>query len=389
MVKAVGIDSGTKTMDIYGFDDQDGSVLVDFALSREEVTKNPSLVIDKLKEIQKNHGRIDAVAGPAGYGLPLQRAKDASLEDIALATFITPADVERKLKIVGLRQLMQLMKNTPELNIWFTPSVIQLPTVPEYRKANRVDMGTNDKVPSAILAVKDQAERLKISYNQTNLIVVEIGYAYTSAMAVKNGQIVDAMAGTAGFPSFLGMGFLDGELTYGLANTVKNFSKLTLFAGGAAAVAGFDTSKPLEEFIEDAKTSGKIKAGLDLMLESVVKDVASLLPSVKPTEIVLSGRFSKIPQFYALAEKRLRGFFGEIGSKIDVVKLEGNAKIAKGAAEGAAILANGIAHGKYEPIVDVMRLRESKGGIFDHLYLDEKTKKALEVFKKYLVRFPV
>jgi len=157
MVKAVGIDSGTKTMDIYGFDDQDGSVLVDFALSREEVTKDPSLVIDKLKEIQHVWGKIDAIAGPAGYGLPLQRAIDATLEDIALATFITQADVERKLKIVGLRQLMQLMKNTPELNIWFTPGVIQLPTVPEYRKANRVDMGTNDKVPSAILAVKDQA----------------------------------------------------------------------------------------------------------------------------------------------------------------------------------------------------------------------------------------
>ncbi len=382
MVKVVGIDSGTKTMDIYGFDDQDGSVLVDFALSRDEVTQNPSLVIDKLKEIQKTHGKIDAIAGPAGYGLPLQLAKDASLQDIALATFITPSDVERKLKIVGLRQLMQLMKNTPDLNIWFTPSVIQLPTVPEYRKANRVDMGTNDKVPSAILAVKNQANRLKISYSQTNLIVVEIGYAYTSAMAVANGQIVDAMAGTAGFPSFLGMGFLDGELAYGLANTMKDFSKLTLFAGGAAAVAGFDTSKPLEDFVEGAKTSGKLRAGLDLMLESVVKDVASLLPSVKPREIVLSGRFSKIPQFYALAQKRLEGFFGEIGSKIDVVKIEGNAKIAKGAAEGAAILANGIAHGKYEPIVDVMRLRESSGGIFDHLYLDEKTRKGLEVFKK-------
>ena len=56
------------------------------------------------------------------------------------------------------------------------------------------------------------------------------------------------------------------------------------------------------------------------MLESVVKDVASLLPSVKPREIMLSGRFSKIPEFYAMAEKRLETFFGEIGSKIDVVK---------------------------------------------------------------------
>jgi predicted butyrate kinase (DUF1464 family) len=383
MVKAVGIDSGTKTMDIYGFDDVDGRVLVDFALSREEVTKNPSLVIDKLKEVQKSCGKIDAIAGPAGYGLPLQKAKDATNADIALATFVTQADVERKLKIVGLRQLMQLMKNTEELNIWFTPSVIQLPTVPEYRKANRIDMGTNDKVPSAILAVKDQAERLKIGYDETNFIVVEIGFAYTSAIAVKSGQIVDAMAGTAGFPSFLGLGFLDGELVYGLANTLQDFPKLMLFAGGAAAVAGFDTSKPIEEFVEAAKTNEKIKAGLSLMLESIVKDVASLLPSVKPTELILSGRFSNVPNFYALAEKRLQVFFDEIGSQIEVVKIVGNAKVAKGAAEGAAIFANGIVHGKYAPIIDVMKLREGKGGIFDHIYLDEKTKKQLDIFKNY------
>ena len=381
MVKAVGIDSGTKTMDIYGFDDQSGDVLVDFALSREEVTKNPSLVVDKLREIQQASGKIDAIAGPAGYGLPLQRAADASLEDIALATFVTKADVERKIKIIGLRQLMQLMKNTRDLNIWFTPSVIQLSTVPEYRKANRVDMGTNDKVPSAILAAKDQAERLGIGYDETSFIVVEVGFAYTSAMAVKNGQIVDAMAGTAGFPSFLGMGFLDGELVYALANTVEDFPKLMLFAGGAAAVAGFDTSKPIEQFIQEAETNEKTRAGLNLMLESIVKDVASLLPSVKPREIILSGRFSKIPQFHAMAEKRLSAFFDEVGSKIDVVKLQGNAKVAKGAAEGAAILANGIAHGKYEPIINTMKIKESSGGIFDHLYLDEKTKRALDVFK--------
>ncbi|MGA2385917.1 MAG: DUF1464 family protein [Candidatus Bathyarchaeia archaeon] len=383
MVKAVGIDSGTKTMDIYGFDDLSGKVLVDCALSREEVTKNPCLVIEKLREVQQACGKIDAISGPAGYGLPLQKAKDASMEDIALATFVTQADVARKLKIVGLRQLMQLMKNTEDLDIWFTPSVIQLPTVPEYRKANRVDMGTNDKVPSAVLAVKDQAERLSIGYDETDFIVVEIGFAYTSAMAVKSGQIVDAMAGTAGFPSFLGMGFVDGELAYALANTVEDFSKLTLFAGGAAAVAGIDTSKPIEDFIENAKASGKIRSGLDLMLESVVKDVASLLPSVKPKEVLLSGRFTSIPGFYAMAENRLAAFFSEIGSKIDVVKIQGSAKVAKGAAEGAAIIANGLAHGKYEPIVDVMRLRESKGGIFDHIYLDEKTRKELEVFKKY------
>ena len=92
-------------------------------------------------------------------------------------------------------------------------------------------------------------------------------------------------------------------------------------------MAGFDTSKPIEQFVKEAETSEKTRAGLNLMLETIVKDVASLLPSVKPREIILSGRFSKIPEFYALAEKRLDAFFGEMGSKTGVVKLQGNAKV--------------------------------------------------------------
>ena len=225
--------------------------------------------------------------------MPLQRARDASYSDIALATFVTEADVERKLKIVGLRNVMQMMKTAEDLEVWFTPSVVQLTTVPKYRKANKIDMGTSDKVLSAVLAVKNQAERLKIRYDETNFILLEIGFAYTSALAVKNGQIVDAMAGTAGFPSYLGMGFIDSELTYALANTVKDFSKLMLFTGGAASVAGIDTSKPIEEFINAAKTNEKVKAGYDLMLESIVKDVASLLPALKPKEVMLSGQICK------------------------------------------------------------------------------------------------
>ena len=52
-----------------------------------------------------------------------------------------------------------------DLAIWpqgefvFTPGVVHLPTVPAYRKVNRVDMGTADKVCAAALAVREQADR--------------------------------------------------------------------------------------------------------------------------------------------------------------------------------------------------------------------------------------
>ena len=55
--------------------------------------------------------------------------------------------------------------------------------------------------------------------------------------------------------------------------------------------------------------------------------------------------------------------------------------MTKQAAEGAALFANGIAHGKFEEIVSVMKLRESEGTIFDNLYLGETVKQGLDVFK--------
>ena len=107
------------------------------------------------------------------------------------------------------------------------------------------------------------------------------------------------------------------------------------------------------------------------MMESIVKDVASLLPSVKPREVMLSGRFVNLPEFLDAVKFRLQDFFNQIGSNVDIVRFQGEAKKTKQAAEGAAVFANGIAHGKYEEIIRVMKLRESEGAIFDNLYLGE------------------
>ena len=382
MVKSIGIDSGTKTMDIFGFDDKDDSIIIDLAIPRDEITKSAKLVIEKIRETQNRFGKIDAIVGPSGYGMHLKKAKEATDEDIASATFVTEADIKRRLKIIGLRELMQLLREADDLNTWFTQGVINLRTVPKYRKANRIDMGTSDKVLSVVLAVKDQAERLGISYDKTSFILVEVGFGYTSALAVKNGQIVDAMAGTAGFPSFLGMGFLDSEVAYAIANVTEDFSKMLLFSGGVASVAKVNPSKPLEEFVKNAKFNPQTKEGYNLMLESILKDAAALLPSVTPTEIILSGRFTKIPEFLVSLKGKLSDFFKKTGLKADIQVLQGNAKVTKQAAEGAAVFANGIAGGKYKPLIDAMRLRESEGTVFSNLYLGEDIAEKLNVFKK-------
>ncbi len=369
-------------MDIFGFDDKDGSIIIDVAIPRDEITKSAKLVIEKLREAQNRVGKIDAIIAPSGYGMQLRKAQDATDEEIAEATFVTEADIKRRLRIVGLRELMLMLREADDLTSYFTQGIIHLVTVPKYRKVNKIDMGTSDKLLSVVLAVKDQAERLNIAYDETSFILLEVGFGYTSALAVHKGLIIDAMAGTAGFPSFLGMGFLDSEVAYAIANSTEEFSKQLLFAGGVASFAGIDPSKPLEDFIHDAKTNLRAKAGYDLMLESIIKDVATLLPSVKPKEIILSGRFTRIPEFKADLTSKLSDFFEITGFKINISTLHGKATITKQAAEGAAVFANGLAGGKYKQLIETMRLRESEGTVFSNLYLGDKVAEGLSKFKK-------
>ncbi|MEM2990549.1 MAG: DUF1464 family protein [Halobacteria archaeon] len=363
MVIAMGIDPGTKSMDIFGFNDKSNEIIVDEAVPREEITLNPMIVIEKIRRLRDQVGDIDAIVGPSGYGMPLKRAKDASDSDIALATFVTEGDVKRRLKIIGLRELMKLMRENEDLNIWFTPGVIHLPSIPSYRKVNKIDMGTADKVFSVALAIKDQAERLSINYAETSFILVEIGFAYTSALAVQNGAIVDAMAGTAGFPSYLGMGFVDSELVYAMVNTLNEISKLELFTAGAAYLSGINpTQVEIEDFIKLAKIDVKIEEGYKLMLESIVKDVAVLLTSVTPREIILSGRFTRISEFSADVKKALEIFLEKMNLEIDVTTVKNRkAVIAKEGAEGAAILASGLANGEYQKLIEALKIRESTG----------------------------
>ncbi|MEM4506671.1 MAG: DUF1464 family protein [Ignisphaera sp.] len=370
MVRVIGTDSGTKSYDIFGFDDESGEILVDESIPRDEMVRDPSIIIKRLKQID-NVYRIDAIVASSGYGMPLKLARDATDEEIAMATFVTENDVKRGLRILGLRKLMKMLKEDKQLNekTYFTPGVIHLPTVPRYRKINRIDMGTSDKIYSVALAIARHAEAKNISYSSVNLITVEVGFAYTSAIAVKCGEIVDALAGTSGFPSYLGGGFIDGEIFYAVANAVE-VSKEVLFRGGAAYLSNIDPFRtPIEMFIEMEDE------GYRLMLESIAKDISVLMVSTEPDSIYFSGRFTRVKKFMEDLPRYLEeNLFKKFRESPMIVKLESRGRIAKEAAEGAAIIASGIVGGRYKELVDVLRLRESSGTIFDYINIVDREK---------------
>jgi predicted butyrate kinase (DUF1464 family) len=52
-----------------------------------------------------------------------------------------------------------------------------------------------------------------------------------------------------------------------------------------------------------------------------------------------------------------------------VRRLEGFALVAKQGAQGAALLADGLAGGRHETLVQQLRIREAHGTVLDHLHV--------------------
>ncbi len=374
MVRAVGIDPGTYSMDIYGFDDRTGETIIDVSIPREEITRDPDIVLRYLEELKD----VDVIVGPSGYGIPLKKARDATIEELSYATFITEKDYERNLRIVGLRRLMKKMKES-SLNIWFCPGVIHLNTVPKYRKLNKIDMGTADKIFSVVAAMRDEYDRGTKPENM-NIILVEIGFAYNAVIGVKNGKIVDGIGGTCSSIGYLGCGAFDAELAYAIANSVEDFSKIILFRGG---VGYLEFSEPfkhtVEEFINRTENN---REAYEAFIEGILKDIARILVTIdRPSRIFLSGRFVRIDKFRRDLEDRIRELLKKFNIDAELSLVRRHGKNVKEAAEGAAVIANGIGGGIYRTLIDHLELSNSSGTIFDYIVDRDLRKAIMERFR--------
>jgi predicted butyrate kinase (DUF1464 family) len=100
---------------------------------------------------------------------------------------------------------------------------------------------------------------------------------------------------------------------------------------------------------------------VEALVEGALKAVRTLQVAVpSPGEILLSGRTLDAPGVRARLEPALTAI-------APVRRLQGFARTAKAAAQGAAILANGLAGGEWKELVDTMRLRSASGTVLDYL----------------------
>ena len=352
MPRVIGIDPGTVSVDLCGL--EDGTVFVDQSLPTAEALASPGTLVGMLDAANRTRP-LDLVAGPSGYGLPLTRASDLTEADLRLA-FLAPEGESGG--IGGLRTLLRALRES-RLPVVLTPGVIHLASVPAHRKVNRVDMGTADKVCAVALAVRDQAARRGCAERDVSFIMLELGGAFTAAIAVENGRIVDGLGGTSGPLGILAAGALDGEVAY-LAGSV---SKRFLFGGGASAIAG--TPDASGESIA-SPTTPRGGVAWEAYLESAVKAVA-LLTAVAPScsEVVLSGRLAGVGAVRDALVARL------VAAKrhLRVHGLTGFTTVAKAAAQGAALVADGLAGGQASELVETLGIRAAHGTVLDHLYV--------------------
>jgi predicted butyrate kinase (DUF1464 family) len=336
--RVAGVDPGTVSFDVCVLDDVD--VVLERSFRTADVGADPELLVTTLVD----HGPLELVLGPAGYGLPLVPVAQVGERELALMLLLREDEPRGRVGVVGMRSIVRALMASG-LPLVFGPGAIHLPTIPAYRKWNRIDLGTADKVASAALCIADQARRLGVGFAETSFVMLELGGAFSAALAVDGGRIVDGLGGSAGPIGARACGALDAEAAYLLGAAL---SKQTVFSGGA--LPDVDLSAGLEALRQDPRH----REGWLALEEGAVKAALALTASVPaPREIVAAGR---------LAPSLIDALAARLAHVAPVRVAEGLA-----AARGAAVLADGLAGGRYAALVDCMGVRDASGSALDHL----------------------
>ena len=151
MTRVIGIDPGSKSWDFFGieFELKSEKIILDTSIPSKDLVQNPKKAINVIKSLEN----LDLIVAPSGFGLPLKKVEDLTEKDV----FFTLLKFEKreKDKLIGLGEIIRLIKSEGIPGI-IVPGVKHLPTIPRYRKINKIDMGTADKLCTAVVGIRDQ-----------------------------------------------------------------------------------------------------------------------------------------------------------------------------------------------------------------------------------------
>jgi len=351
LYRVIGIDPGSLTWDFFGLENKE--IILDTSIPSKELIEEPSKALTVIKSVEN----IDLIVAPSGFGLPLKKVTDITEKDIFLT--LLKFDKKEKDKLIGLGKILRLIKAEKIPGI-IIPGVKHLPTIPRYRKINKIDMGTADKLCTAVTGIRDQVERLNINPKNSNFIMVEIGYSFTSVLAIENGQVIDGIGGS-NIMGFRACGSLDGELAY----LIKNIKKKNIYRGGVSYIAR-NQDLSLKEIISLAKTDAQTNLALKAYISELTKAVYAISSSYssknKITEILVAGRSSELQYIIEIFKNTLNDFL-----PVKIMRSYGH--LSKHAAQGAAFIANGLLGGEFEPIINNIKIKDAKGSILDDIYI--------------------
>lgn len=301
----LGIDPGTSRWGFVFL--EGGNVVEERSIPTAKIKTNPSAVVELAKCAQ-------LVIAPSGYGTALKKVSELTETDFSEILLKHPGEKT----VMGLEVVLRAFKEAG-INAYVLPGVKLLPTVPNEKKKNKIDMGTPDKVCAAVAGIVDQARRLKLHYNKTSFILAEIGFGFDAFIVVKGGRIIDGIGGAMSSSTWRGE---DGEILYLKGKVAK----------------------------EDLKKGG---TAIKKVSDGALKDLKMLLEGFKPREILVSG--SKSADVLAPLKQNLK----------NVVPL--NTCKSSNAAYGAAVIADGLAGGSFKEIVDLLEIGKAKGGNLDYV----------------------
>ena len=351
MYRVIGIDPGSLTWDFFGLDNKE--IILDSSIPSKELIEDPKKALSIIKSVEN----IDLIVAPSGFGLPLKKVIDLTEDDLFLT--LLKFNKKEKDKLIGLEEILRLIKAEKIPGI-IVPGVKHLPTIPRYRKINKIDMGTADKLCTAVTGIRDQMERLKIKPKNTNFILVEIGYGFTSVLAIENGQVIDGIGGS-NVMGFRACGSLDGELAY----LIKTINKKNIYRGGVSYIAR-NQDLSLKEIISLAKTDAQTNLALKAYISELTKAVYAISSSYssknKITEILVAGRSLELQYIIDIFKNTLNDFL-----PVKIMRSYGH--LSKHAAQGAAFIANGLLGGEFEPIINNIKIKDAKGSILDDIYI--------------------